>query len=196
MTKTKLAVVYFSGNGHTYKLAEAVAQGISLVKNTEYKMYKIDIDGNIPDTWFDELSNADAIIYGSPTYMGNVSWQFKKFADASGRVYSKRAWKNKIAGGFTISGSTNGDKHSTMSYLTTLAMQHGQIWVGLGVISSNRKEHGPMDLNWTGGYTGLLAIAPSDATPEEAPRSGDLKTAKMYGERLAEITNKLKSSNK
>ncbi|MEM6892205.1 MAG: flavodoxin family protein [Bacteroidota bacterium] len=190
--KTRLAIVYFSGFGHTQKLTEAIADGISSVENTEVKTYKINVNGEIPETWLEELTEADAIIYGSPTYMGSVAWQFKKFADASGAVWSKRAWKNKITGGFTVSGSTNGDKHSTMSYLTTLAMQHGQIWVGLGLLSSNKKKHGPKDINWTGGYAGLLAIAPSDASPEEAPRIGDLETAIHYGARLAEITHRLK----
>lgn len=186
--KIKIAIVYFSGYGHTQKLAEALALGIESIKNTEVKLYKINASGDIPEHWFEELNLADAIIYGSPTYMGSVAWQFKKFADASGALWGKQSWKNKIAGGFTISSSTNGDKHSTISYLMTFAMQHSQIWVGTGLMPSSKKKHNFEDVNWTGGFSGLLAIAPSDATPEEAPMSGDIETARLYGIRIAEIT--------
>lgn len=193
--KVKIAIIYFSGYGHTQKLAEAVAQGVESVNETELKIYKIEADGNIPETWIEELAQVDAMIYGSPTYMGSVAWQFKKFADTSGAAWGSQAWKNKIAGGFTISGSTNGDKHSTMSYLSTLAFQHGQIWVSTGIMPSNKKEHGPDDINWTAGYAGLLAIAPADASPEEAPRKGDLETAKLYGARIAKAAKAFNMEN-
>jgi multimeric flavodoxin WrbA len=61
--------------------------------------------------------------------MGSVSWQFKKFADASSKPWYTQAWKDKIFGGFTASANVNGDKHSTLHYFMTLAMQHGGIWV-------------------------------------------------------------------
>ena len=57
---------------------------------------------------------------------------------------------------------------------------------------ANKKEHGPDDVNWTGGFTGALAISPSDASPEEAPRKGDLETARLYGERIARIASQVK----
>ena len=69
-------------------------------------------------------------------------------------------------------------------------MQHGQIWVGTGLMPSNRKEHGPDDVNWTAGQTGLLAVSPSDASADEAPRKGDLETARLFGKRVAEIAVK------
>jgi NAD(P)H dehydrogenase (quinone) len=59
------------------------------------------------------LNDADAIIMGSPTYMGSVSWQFKKFADASSKPWFSQAWKDKIFAGFTNSATMNGDKLST-----------------------------------------------------------------------------------
>ena len=78
------------------------------------------------------LNEADAIIMGSPTYMGSVSWQFKKFADATSKPWFSQAWKDKVFAGFTNSATMNGDKLSTLHYLFTLAMQHGGIWVGTG----------------------------------------------------------------
>lgn len=184
---TKIAVVYFSGYGHTTKLAESVQSGAAAVANVEVTMVRIDENGNIPEGTFDVLSAQDAIIYGSPTYMGGPAWQFKKFADASSKLWFNQTLKNKIAAGFTNSASQNGDKHSTIQYLFTLSQQHGQIWVGTGLLPSNKKDSGPADVNWSGGFAGVMAISPSDASAEEAPRSGDLITARLLGERVAQI---------
>jgi NAD(P)H dehydrogenase (quinone) len=108
------------------------------------------------------------------------------------QAWFSSAWKDKIAAGFTNSASVNGDKFSTIAYFFTLSQQHGQIWIGTGLLPSNKKEHGPDDVNWTAGSAGALAISPSDASPDEAPRSGDLETARLLGERVAQFAVKLK----
>ena len=188
---TTVAIVYFSGYGHTAKQAEAVAQGAAGVPGIEVNVLRIDQEGNLPDGALDGLSAADAIIYGSPTYMGGPAWQFKKFADASSKPWFTQAWKDKIAAGFTNSASVNGDKGATINYLFTLSQQHGQIWIGTGLMPANTKAHGPADVNWTAGFAGALSISPSDASPEEAPRAGDLETARLLGKRVAELTLRL-----
>ena len=193
MKMAKIAIVYFSGYGHTAKLADAVEQGAASVAGAQVETFRIDANGDLPDDALDKLAAADAIVYGSPTYMGGPAWQFKKFADASSKAWFTQAWKDKVAAGFTNSASVNGDKAATISYFVTLAMQHGQIWVGTGLMPSNRKEHGPDDVNWTAGQTGLLAISPSDASAEEAPRKGDLETARLFGRRVAEFAEKLRA---
>ena len=139
-----------------------------------------------PAAW-GELVSADAIIFGSPTYMGSVSWQFKKFADASSKPWFGQAWKDKIAAGFTNSASMNGDKHSTLHYMMTLAMQHGMLWVGTGMLPSNSKAANRNDINYLGSYAGAIAQSPSDSTPDEGPVLGDLETAKLFGKRVAEV---------
>jgi multimeric flavodoxin WrbA len=187
----KIAIVYFSGYGHTAKQAEAVQQGAAGVAGAEVNVFRIDQDGNLPDAAWQSLGEHDAIIYGSPTYMGGPAWQFKKFADASSKPWFVSAWKDKVAAGFTNSASVNGDKFSTIAYFFTLSQQHGQVWIGTGLQPSNKKEHGPADVNWTAGSAGALSISPSDASPEEAPRSGDLETARLLGKRVAEFAAKL-----
>ena len=186
---TTVAIVYFSGYGHTAKQAEAVLAGAASVADA--KIYAIDSEGNLPESAWEEISSADALIYGSPTYMGGPAWQFKKFADTSSKPWFGQAWKNKVAAGFTNSASVNGDKYSTIQYFWTLSQQHGQIWVGTGLMPANTKAHGPDDINWTAGFAGALAVSPSDASPEEAPRFGDLETAKLLGKRVAEVAAKL-----
>ena len=97
-----IVVVFHSGYGHTQRLAQAVAQGAGA------RLLAIDADGNLPAGGWEQLAAADAIVFGSPTYMGSVSWQFKKFADASSRPWFAQAWKDKIAAGFTNSATING----------------------------------------------------------------------------------------
>lgn len=188
---TSVAIVYFSGYGHTSKQAEAVAEGVGSVPGAEVSLLRIDQEGNLPDSAWESLSAADAIIYGSPTYMGGAAWQFKKFADASSKPWFSLQWKDKVAAGFTNSASVNGDKFNTIIYLFTLSQQHGQIWIGTGLLPANTKAHGPADVNWTAGFAGALSISPSDASPDEAPRSGDLETARLLGQRVAEFAAKL-----
>jgi multimeric flavodoxin WrbA len=187
----KIAIVYFSGYGHTAKQAEAVQQGAAGVAGAEVTVLRIDQDGNLPDGAWEVLAGADALIYGSPTYMGGPAWQFKKFADASSKPWFTSAWKDKVAAGFTNSASVNGDKFSTIEYFWTLSQQHGQVWIGTGLLPANQKQHGPSDINWTAGYAGALAISPSDASPDEAPRAGDLETAKLLGKRVAEFAARI-----
>ena len=188
----KIAIVYFSGYGHTAKLAEAVEKGAASAAGASVEVFRIDGEGNLPEGALEKLAGVDAIVYGSPTYMGGPAWQFKKFADATSKPWYTQAFKDKIGAGFTNSASVNGDKAMTISYFVTLAMQHGQIWVGTGLMPSNTKAHGPDDVNWTAGMTGLLAVSPSDASAEEAPRKGDLETARLFGKRVAEVATKLR----
>ena len=180
----KVVVVYHSGYGHTQQVAQHVAAGAGA------QLLAIDAEGNLPAGAWDLLNDADAIIFGSPTYMGGPSWQFKKFADASSKVWFTRGWQDKVFGGFTNSASLNGDKQVSLIYLQTLASQHGGLWVSLGLLPSNAKNASREDINNLGGSVGLLVQSPSDASVDEIPQ-GDLDTAKAYGQRVAGIASKL-----
>jgi len=182
----KTAVVYHSGYGHTQRMAEFVAQGAGA------QLVAIDADGNLTDAQWETLSAADAIIMGSPTYMGSVSWQFKKFADASSKAWFTQAWKDKIFAGFTNSATMNGDKLSTLHYMFTLAMQHSGIWVGTGLMPSNKKDANRNDINYVGSFSGAMAQSPSDAGAADM-LPGDLETASLFGKRVAALAAKLKA---
>lgn len=183
-TRTKIAVVYHSGYGHTKRLAEAVADGASGL------LVEIDAEGNISEGEWATLDAADAIIFGSPTYMGSPSWQFKKFADASSKPWFEEKWKNKIFGGFTNSASINGDKLNTLQYFVLLAGQHGGIWVGLAIKPANLKASKRDDLNRMGSYIGSMAQTDADAAPGEMSQ-GDLETARAYGVRVSDLAARL-----
>jgi NAD(P)H dehydrogenase (quinone) len=186
---SKIIIVYHSGYGHTKKLAEAVLAG-TLDGGADAKLVAV---GELDDAGWAELDTADAIIFGAPTYMGGPSADFKKFADASSKPWFGQKWKDKVAAGFTNSATMNGDKFSTIQYFVTLAMQHGMIWAGTGMMPANTKAATRNDLNFVGGFTGLLAQSPADATPDEAPLPGDLDTAKVFGARIAAVTARWKA---
>jgi len=116
---SKIVIVFHSGYGHTAKVAQAVAEG------SGGTLLAIDAEGNLPEGGWEQLAAADAIVFGSPTYMGGPSWQFKKFADASSKPWYGRVWKDKVAAGFTNSATLNGDKFNTLTYFVTLSQQHG-----------------------------------------------------------------------
>ncbi len=181
----KVVVVFHSGYGHTQKQAAAVAQGAGA------ELIAIDAEGNLTEAQWASLATADAIIMGSPTYMGSVSWQFKKFADASSRPWFTQQWKDKVFAGFTNSATMNGDKLSTLHYLFTLAMQHSGIWVGTGMMPSNSKAAQRNDVNYVGSFSGAMMQTPSDASVDEVV-AGDLETARQFGERVALVARQLR----
>ena len=176
-------VVYHSGYGHTQRVAQQVADGAGA------ELLAIDAEGNLPEGGWDKLNAADAIIFGTPTYMGGPSWQFKKFADASSKAWFTRQWQDKVFGGFTNSASLNGDKGMTLAYLNTLAAQHGGLWVSLGMAPANATASTRNDINNLGGSVGLLVQAPSDAGADKIPQ-GDVDTAVKFGERVAAVAAK------
>ena len=186
---SKVVTIYHSGYGHTKKQAQAVHAGAAAV-DASAELIAIDAEGNIDEAAWASLAAADAIIFGSPTYMGSVSWQFKKFADASSKPWFSQVWKDKIAAGFTNSATMNGDKLSTLHYLFTLAMQHSMIWVGTGMMPSNTKAAQRDDINYVGSFAGAMAQSPSDSSPEEGPPPGDLETARLFGMRVAQMAGK------
>ncbi|HGM9905216.1 TPA: flavodoxin family protein [Proteus mirabilis] len=182
----KNVVIYFSGYGHTQKIAEHIAIG------ADAYLIRINENGDISQSEWNILDNAKSIILGSPTYMGGISWQFKKFADNSSKKWAEGKWKDKIFGGFTISASLNGDKQVTLIYLQTLAFQHQGIWVSLGMPPSNTTKSTREDINSLGSSIGMFAQCPSDAGTDFIPK-GDIITAEEYGKRIAYIADKLSS---
>jgi NAD(P)H dehydrogenase (quinone) len=186
-------IVYHSGFGHTKLQAEAVHRGAASVSGTKAEIRTTDeASANL-----DELDQADAIIFGCPTYMGNMSAEMKKFIEVAAKKWFTLAWKDKIAGAFTNSSSFSGDKLNTLIGLVINAMQHGMIYVGTGMFpSANRPEDlqhpagpSPEALNRLGSFTGPMS-ASFQIPPPGAPLSGDLQTAELYGKRIAEITDR------
>ncbi|PZV16636.1 MAG: flavodoxin family protein [Leptolyngbya sp.] len=186
---TSIAVVYFSGSGHTHLMAEAIAEGISKVTEN-VQLFRIVGEQITHGRWKDDqvmeqLAQADAIVFGSPTYMGGVAAQFKAFVDAASSAWFVQQWKDKIAGGFTHSGSLSGDKQGTLLYLSINAAQHSMIWVSPGEMPSGSVEQGN-NVNRLGSYLGVMGQSTLDMSGAPATiEPGDRLTAVHYGQRIA-----------
>ncbi|MGE5452061.1 MAG: flavodoxin family protein [Acidobacteriota bacterium] len=180
---TDIVIVFHSGYGHTRQIAQAVAE------TSHAALLEVDANGELPAEGWDQLAQARLIVFGSPTYMGNVSWQFKKFMDASSRIWSQQGWKDKLAAGFTNSASINGDKLATLHALFTLSQQHSMLWVSTGMMPSNSKRATRDDINYLASFSGLITATPSDASADEMV-PGDLATARQFGDRMAQVVRR------
>ena len=132
---TKIAIIYHTTYGHTKAQAEAVHLGAQSVSSAT--LYTVEE----ATARLDELDDADAIIFGCPTYMGSMSAGMKAFLETAAKKWFTLAWKDKVAGAFTNSSSFSGDKLNTLLGLVINALQHGMIFVGLGMMPcANRPE--------------------------------------------------------
>jgi multimeric flavodoxin WrbA len=181
----KIAVVYHSGYGHTARQAEAVRDGAAAVAGVSAQLYPVDA---LDDAGWQALTEADAMIFGAPTYMGSVSAPFKQFMDSSAKAWFSQAWRNKLAGGFTTSASQSGDKLNSLLQMMVFANQHAMIWAGLDVPPGNNNSQGSVDdLNRLGSFSGAMAQANADQGPESMLDS-DLQTSARLGRRIAELS--------
>lgn len=180
-----VSILYFSGSGHTTKLAEAVARGAGSLAGITAQLIAIKgediVQGRYKkDAVIARLDASDAIIFGSPTYMGGPAAQFKAFADATVGSWFQQKWRDKIASGFTVSGAPSGDKLNTLQYFHLLAMEHGMIWVGTGEMPGQ-----PNGVNRLGSWVGVMGLAQPEQSTEVAPNAEDKLSGERLGQRVA-----------
>ena len=182
-----VAIAYQSGFGHTAVLAEAVGAG---ARDASAHVTIIAVDRMVAEDW-DVLDGADAIVFGSATYMGNISAGFQTFAEQTGRRCLNGTWRDKVAAGFTNSGAKAGDKLHTLSSLAVFAAQHHMHWVNLGLGAGwNSASGSEDDLNRLGFWLGATAATDVDADPDDVHPS-DVRTCRYLGHRVATVTRQL-----
>ena len=190
-TQSNVIVAYHSGYGHTEVLANAAVEG---ARQAGAQAEAIAVDDAESLDWA-KFASADAIIFGSPTYMGSVSAPFKAFMDASSRVWYEQGWKDKIAAGFTNSASYSGDKLNTLQQMSVFAAQHSMLWIGLGLMPGNNSTQGsPDDLNRIGSYLGAMAQSNADQGADIVPPQADRDTVRHLGKRVAEAAMRWNAS--
>jgi NAD(P)H dehydrogenase (quinone) len=185
--RARIAIVFHSGYGHTARQAEAVKSGAEQVEGVEALLLTAE---EAVGRW-DDLAAAEAIIFGAPTYTASAAAAFKSFMEASSHAVMTTgfAWRDKLAAGFTNSGSRSGDKLATLMELALFAAQHGMHWVSLGLPPGNHASSGSeQELNRLGFWLGAGAQSNVDQGPDLAPPEADLATARHLGRRVAETT--------
>lgn len=194
----RVVVAFHSGFGHTSAIAHSIAVGARehpSVRDEDAMtvdvttLDPVDQESKGYGPAWDPLFEADAIVFGTPTYMGSVSAPFKAFMDASSAVWFEQRWKGVVAGGFTCASSYAGDKLNTITSLAVFAAQHSMVWVGTGQMPAGKDES---SVNRMGSFLGLMAQADNDKGPDQHPPAGDHASAKLYGARIAAFADALR----
>jgi multimeric flavodoxin WrbA len=178
-----IVLAYHSGFGHTARLAEAVRDGVAAVPGATATMISVE---SVSEQQWAALDEADAIVFGAPTYMGSASAVFHAFAQASSTRWFTMAWKDKLAAGFTNSAGKSGDKLHTLQYFAVLAAQHGMHWINLGLPPGwNTSTASENDLNRLSIFLGATAQSNADQDAS-AMHEADLRTGTHLGQRVAQ----------
>lgn len=183
----KIVIVYHSGYGHTKIVAEHIQKGASRILEQVSLLSTLDAQDN-----FELLHQADTLVFGSPTYMGSISAEFKKFMESTGKFWYSQKWKDKFAAGFTNSSTVNGDKLNTLQQLSLFAAQHSMLWISMGIMPKFENDKQLEEPNGLAAYLGLMTL--SDNSTKELNQPKGLETAELFGERIAQITKQLKQN--
>lgn len=190
---TTVSVVVHSRQGRGLALAERIAAGAEDVGGTEVHLLQL-TPGQVTDgRWADarvtaRLAESDAIVFGSTTYMGSLSWVFKAFMESAFDQWVVQDWKDKFAGGFTNSSSQSGDKLLALQQLAVFAAQMNMFWIPVGDPPGNNWSGGSRDdVNRLGSWLGVMSQSNVDQGAELAGSHGDMVTARRYGARVARV---------
>jgi len=183
----KIVIIYHSGYGHTKIVAEHIQKGASRELEQVRILSTLEAQENL-----ELLHLADTLVFGSPTYMGTISADFKKFMEATSKFWYSQKWKDKFAAGFTNSSTLNGDKLNTLQQLSLFASQHSMLWISTGILPKFENDKQLEEPNGLASYLGLMTL--SDNSTKEVNVLKGLETAELFGERIAQITKKFKQS--
>ncbi len=200
----KVLIVYYSMYGHIHRLAEAVAEGAKEVTGAQVEMRRVPETlpeevlmkmgalepqkafAHIPVCKVDELTSADAIIFGTPTRFGNMCGQMRQFLDATGQLWAKGALVGKVGSVFTSSATQHGGQESTILSFHITLLHHGMIIVGLPYTFQGQMR---IDEITGGSPYGTSTIAGGKG--ERMPSENELSAARFQGKHVATIAFKL-----
>lgn len=201
----KINVIFYSLYGHNYKMAEAVSKGAREIEGADVGLYQVQETfsseilekmgateakksfEHIPVASVENLSEADAIIFGTPTRFGMMTAQMRTFLDRTGDIWSKGALIGKVGSVFTSSATQHGGQESTILSFHTTLLHHGMIIVG--VPYSEIRQSTLEEI--TGGSPYGASTVAGNGPDERHPSENELGIARFQGRHVAEITKKL-----
>ncbi len=200
----KVLIVFYSTYGHIYKMAETVAEGAKEITGTEVdirrvpetlpedvleKMGAVEAQkafSHVPVCTVDELAEADAIIFGTPTRFGNMCGQMRQFLDATGSLWADGSLVGKVGSVFVSSATQHGGQESTILSFHITLLHHGFVVVGLPYAFQGQMR---IDEITGGSPYGASTIAGGDGS--RMPSENELAAARFQGKHVAEIAAKL-----
>ncbi len=200
----KVLIVFYSMYGHTYKMAQAIAEGVKEVPGAEVVLRRVpetlsdEVLGKmgaleaqkamagIPVCTVEELGGADAIIFGTPTRFGNMCGQMRQFLDATGQLWAKGALVGKVGSVFTSSATQHGGQESTILTFHITLLHQGMVIVGLPYAFAGQTR---MDEITGGSPYGASTIVGGKG--ERMPSENELAAARYQGKHAATIAAKL-----
>jgi NAD(P)H dehydrogenase (quinone) len=200
----KVLVVYYSMHGHVHQMAQAIAEGAKEVSGAEIEMRRVPETlpdevlskmgaleaqksfSGVPICSVEELTSADAILFGTPTRFGNMCGQMRQFLDATGQLWAKGALVGKVGSVFASSATQHGGQESTILSFHTTLLHHGMIVVGLPYAFQGQMR---IDEITGGSPYGSSTIAGGKG--ERMPSENELAAARFQGKHVAEIATKL-----
>jgi NAD(P)H dehydrogenase (quinone) len=200
----KVLVVFYSTYGHIYQMAEAVAEGAKAAAGAEVELRRVPetlpdgvlekmgaVDAqkafsHIPVCTVEELAQADAVIFGTPTRFGNMCGQMRQFLDATGSLWAEGALVGKVGSVFAASATQHGGQESTILTFHVTLLHHGFVVVGLPYAFQGQMR---IDEITGGSPYGASTIAGGDGS--RMPSQNELEAARFQGKHVAEIAAKL-----
>lgn len=200
----KVLIVFYSTYGHIFKMAEAVAEGAREVAGAEVhirrvpetlpaevleKMGAVESQktfSHIPFCTVDELAEADAILFGTPTRFGNMCGQMRQFLDATGQLWANGALIGKVGSVFASSATQHGGQESTILTFHVTLLHQGFVIVGLPYAFQGQMR---IDEVTGGSPYGATTIAGGDGS--RMPSENELEAARFQGKHVAGIAAKL-----
>jgi NAD(P)H dehydrogenase (quinone) len=202
----KIHIIFYSMYGHVYTLAKAVGEGAGTVAGTEVTLSRVpelvpddilaksgaakaqEAFSHIPVAAVEQMSDANAIIFGSPTRFGNMAAQMKYFLDQTGGLWAKGALIGKVGSVFTSTATQHGGQETTITSFHTTLLHHGMVIVGVPYSESRLMNMQEI----TGGSPyGASTIAGTDGS--RWPSGNELEIARFHGRHVAEIAARLAS---
>ncbi len=201
---TKVQVIFYSMYGHIYKMAEAVAAGVREVPGVEVSLYQVpelvpdavlersgakkarDAFAHIPIATVNQLPDADAITFGTPTRFGNMAAQMRNFLDQCGGLWVRNALVGKVGSVFASTGTQHGGQETTITSFHTTLLHLGMIIVG---VPYSAKGLSNMDEISGGTPYGATTLANSDGSRQ--PSKNELEIAQFQGRHVADIARRL-----
>jgi NAD(P)H dehydrogenase (quinone) len=200
----KVLIVHYSLYGHVHQMAEAVAEGVREVEGCEAvvkrvpetlsheileKMGAVEAQkgmADLPIATVNDLAEADAIIFGTPTRFGNMCGQMRQFLDATGELWQKGALVGKVGSVFTSSATQHGGQESTILSFHTTLLHQGMVVVGLPYAFA-----GQMGVEEITGCSPYGASTIAGAQGERMPSDNERAGARFQGAHVARIALKL-----